>query len=238
MPTEFKLPELGENIDSGDIVDILVSEGDVVEEDQNLLEIETDKAVIEVPSTVHGKIQQIHVKEGTTVKVGAVLFTIEETTEAEDGEGKKEETGTEEVAVSAKEEALSEGEAISKESAEPPAAGAGEEKSAEPWTSPAEPPQLDEEVIYERPRPGKLVPAAPSVRRLAREIGVDIQAVPGSGPEGRITQEDVKKYSKQLHTRRQAAAGAPISTEPLPDFSKWGSVEIESMSNVRRKTAE
>lgn len=239
MSTEFKLPELGENIESGDIVDILVTEGDIVEKDQNLLEIETDKAVIEVPSPVRGKIQNVHIGEGDTVKVGELLFTIEDTDEeAEAAEEEAEEMA--EVAVREEAEAESGG-----AQATTPEGGVGggqpdaeTSESREPWASKAQPPSVGEHPVYEPPGPGNLVPAAPSVRRLAREIGVDIKAVPGTGPEGRITQEDVKKYSKQLHTQRQAAAGAPVSTEPLPDFSKWGPVETEPMSNVRRKTAE
>jgi len=239
MSTEFKLPELGENIESGDIVDILVTEGDIVEKDQNLLEIETDKAVIEVPSPVQGKIQEVHIGEGDNVKVGALLFTIEETEEEPPGEEESEATA-EPAEIAVQEEAESGGAQATAPEREagvsPPEAGAP--KPEEPWASKVQPPSLGEQPVYEPPGPGNLVPAAPSVRRLAREIGVDIKSVPGTGPEGRITQEDVKKYSKQLHTQRQAAAGAPISTEPLPDFSKWGPVETEPMSNVRRKTAE
>ncbi len=88
--------------------------------------------------------------------------------------------------------------------------------------------------------PDKVAPAAPSVRRFAREIGIDINAVPGSGPGGRISKEDVKRFSKQLHTQREASrpVSAAAEVKPLPDFSRWGAVQRKPMSTVRRRTAE
>jgi pyruvate dehydrogenase E2 component (dihydrolipoamide acetyltransferase) len=84
-----------------------------------------------------------------------------------------------------------------------------------------------------------VAPAAPSVRRLARELGVEIALVTGSGPEGRISIEDVQLYVKNALANIQAGGGAPARVEtPLPDFSKWGEVERKPMSNIRRKTAE
>lgn len=231
MATEFRLPELGEDDESGDIVDILVSEGDFITKDQNILEIETDKAVIEVPSTMSGQIAQIHINEGDSVEVGQLIFTIDEEGEAAEPAAPEEEPEEAEV-----EEEVS----AAAEKPEPPKeepAAAAEEKAAAK-AEPAEPRIPTELPTFEHPTPSKLVPAAPGIRRLAREIGVNISEVPGTGPRGRITSEDVKKYSKQLHRERRAAAGAPVATEPLPDFSKWGEVEAEPMSNVRRKTAE
>ena len=90
MTIEFKLPDLGENIESGDVVNILVSEGDVIEEEQNVLELETDKAVVEVPCSHAGKIKKIHVEPGDTVEVGTTVLTLEEGQGAEKEEKKKE----------------------------------------------------------------------------------------------------------------------------------------------------
>jgi len=230
MAKEFKLPELGENVEAGDIVDVLVAEGDVIEVDQNVLEIETDKAVIEVPSSVGGKITKVNVKKGESVNVGDTILEVEETGES---------AGEEEAAEEEKEEEKKE-EAPSKEvKAEEP------EKEPEPVQAPVEPPSKPESgrpAIPEQPKPGrpsgKAAPAAPSVRRLARELGVDINNVPGSGDNGRISQEDVKAYVKDLNTQRKQAGGMAIEGEPLPDFTKWGDVERESMSNVRKKTAQ
>ncbi len=231
MATEFRLPELGEDVESGDIVDILVSAGDIITKDQNILEIETDKAVIEVPSSLSGKIEQIHVKEGESVEVGQLIFTIEEEGEAEEPAAPEEETEEAEVEEEGTAKAVEPGPQEEEPVTDAEEKTAVEVESGEPRT-PAELP------TFEHPKPSKLVPAAPGVRRLAREIGVNITEVPGTGPRGRITPEDVKKYSKQLHRERRAAAGAPVATEPLPDFSKWGEVKTEPMSNVRRKTAE
>ena len=230
MAIEFKLPELGENVESGDIVEILVSTGDFVEKDQNILEIETDKAVIEVPSTISGNVQEIHVSPGDTVEVGQLIMTIEE---AEAGEAPAETPAEEsEEEPEAEEEAAPAEEETEEAEEAPEPAPQVEKQEPEPETPAPDQP------VHERPTPDRMVPAAPSVRRLAREIGVNISEVPGTGPRNRITAEDVKEYSKKLHTERKAAAGAPVSTEPLPDFSKWGDVERETMSNVRRKTAQ
>jgi len=232
MAQEYKLPELGENVESGDIVGILVAEGDYVEEDQNILEIETDKAVIEVPISLSGTIKKIHISEGDTVKVGQTIFTIEE------GEGEAVTAVTEEAEIESEEPRIK----VAEPEPEPETAEESEESASEPERV-TEEPEKTVEVLEpaERPSgPGRLVPAAPSVRRLAREIGVDISKVPGTGPKGRISAEDVKAYSKKLHQERGPAAGGGFAmpTEPLPDFEKWGDVEREAMSNVRKKTAE
>lgn len=226
MAQEYKLPELGENVESGDIVGILVAEGDYVEEDQNILEIETDKAVIEVPIPMSGTIKKIHISEGDAVEVGQTIFTIEE------GEG---EAAAGPEAAEEPEEETPESEPEPEEKPEEPAAEPEPERVTE------EPPQpVEVSDPARRPSgPGKLVPAAPSVRRLAREIGVDISQVPGTGPKDRISAEDVKAFSKKLHSQRQVSSGGVgVSQEPLPDFTKWGDVEREAMSNVRKKTAE
>jgi|SRR3990170_763833 len=210
MATEFKLPELGENIESGDLIKILVSVGDRVEKDQPVIELETEKATIEVPSSVSGTVKEIHVKAGQKIKVGQLVLTVE------DGAAGKAEAKVEKKAE--------------------PAPTAPEEKAktamAPAAVRPPAPPPRPE-------APREVAPAAPSVRRLARELGIDINKVPGSGPGGRISDEDVKAYAKHLITEGAAArpTAAPAAA-PLPDFSKWGEIERKPMSNVRRKTAE
>ncbi|HKZ53293.1 MAG TPA: 2-oxo acid dehydrogenase subunit E2 [Candidatus Acidoferrales bacterium] len=210
MATEFKLPELGENIESGDLIKILVSVGDRVEKDQPVIELETEKATIEVPSPVSGTVKEIHVKAGQKIKVGQLVLTVE------DGAAGKAEAKVEKKAE--------------------PAPTAPEEKAktamAPAAVRPPAPPPRPE-------APREVAPAAPSVRRLARELGIDINKVPGSGPGGRISDEDVKAYAKHLITEGAAArpTAAPAAA-PLPDFSKWGEIERKPMSNVRRKTAE
>jgi len=228
MATEFKLPELGENVESGDLIKVLVSVGDAIEKDQPVIELETEKATIEVPSPVSGTVKEIHVKEGQKVKVGQLVLTVE------DGAAGKAEAKAEKKA-----EPTPEAPEKKAKTAKGPAKveEAGEERKA-PAPAEARPPVP----AAPPPRPEvarEVAPAAPSVRRLARELGVDINQVPGSGPGGRISDEDVKAYAKRLITEGVAArpAAAPVAV-PLPDFSKWGEIERKPMSNVRRKTAE
>lgn len=207
MPTEFRLPELGENIESGDLIKVLVSTGDTVAQDQPVIELETDKATIEVPSPVSGKVKEIFVKNGDKLKVGQLIFTVDgEEAAKRNGSG---ETKTAEAATLA---------------TPPPAASAAPPQQApEARVLSVAAPATHGETSTE---PAGPAPAAPSVRRIARETGVDINRVAGTGPGGRITAEDIKRY----------AGGPPAAA--LPDFSRWGAIDRQPMSQIRRKTAE
>ncbi len=207
MPVQFALPDLGENIESGDVIRILVDVGDRLAEDQTVIELETDKAVIEVPSSVDGTITEILVQQGDTIAVGQPILEVE---------------GTTAPAVEETPPAVEE---------TPPAPAPAEEPTPTP-IPPA--PVVEEAPSAPTPTDGP-VPAAPSTRRLAREIGVDIAQVQGSGPGGRISIDDVKAHSKKLHAAR---AAAPTTAAPLPDFSQWGAVERQPMTKVREITAE
>ncbi|MDO9635286.1 MAG: 2-oxo acid dehydrogenase subunit E2 [Paludibacter sp.] len=246
----FVIPELGENITSATIVKVLVQVGDVIEVDQSVLELETDKATIEVPSDVNGKVLEIKVKEGDSVAIGQVMFSVEES------------AGAEKAVEAPKAEAVSAPEV--KEPANPPA----EQPPVEPKTpsdtpdspvsaelavvnkeepvvaaatsnAPTNPPKA---ILIENQPPilSNAAPAAPSVRRLAREIGVDVNQIKGSGPGGRILLDDVKAYSKGMHQQRNETQHirAEQHQEPLPDFSRYGETVKEPMSNIRQKTAE
>lgn len=229
MPTDVKLPELGENIESGQVVSVLVSEGDTINADQSIIEIETDKATVEVPSSAAGKVVTVHVKPGDELKVGAPILTIEAVGAVQTSPAKLPER---EVSVV---------EPTEKPLVKPPHAATKEEKSTE-----AEAEASSRKAVavampgVAMPGPGADVAASPSVRRLAREIGVDITAVAGTGPGGRISYDDVKAHSKLLHEKRETSQGMPLTVpaEQLPDFSTWGNVRREAMSNVRRRTAE
>jgi len=210
---EMKLPELGENIESADVLTVLVKEGDFVEKDQGIIEIETDKATIEVPSAYNGKVVSVLIKSGEKAKVGQPLAKIELS--------ETEETTLKEQAPSKPEEVRSE---LAEEVKEP---AKGERESIQPGERDNQPPITKGSA-----------PAAPSVRRIAREIGVDINQVKGSGPYGRISMDDVKSYAKKLNEGRTGQPSFGIKQEPLPDFSKFGSVEKKPMSNIRSKTAD
>ena len=207
MPVKFALPDLGENIESGDVIRILVDVGDHLAEDQTVIELETDKAVIEVPSSVDGTVTGILVQQGDTIAVGQPILEVEAAAAP----------AVEETPLAAEETP----------SAPVPV--------KEPTPTPIPPARVAEEAppAPTPTSPDGPVPAAPSTRRLAREIGVDIAQVQGTGPSGRISIDDVKAHSKKLH----AARGA-IPTTPLPDFSQWGAVERQPMTKVREITAE
>src|SRR5690554_3233695 len=233
MATEFKLPNLGENVESGDVVSVLVNEGDEITENQPILELETDKATVEVPSTIQGKVTQVHVSVGDTVQIGQVILTVEEVEAAAEAEEAK----ADEKAEVAAAESVSRPDPA--EEKEEPIAGEEEQKPTEE----AAPPRKGEVVDFRdrskaEPEPVAelLIPASPAVRRFAREIGIDISKVPGSGPRGRISVEDVKEYSRQLRSREPEKA-SPVPSPSLPDFSRFGEVRREPFSNVRRATA-
>ena len=218
MASEIKLPELGENIEKGDVVRVLVNAGDTIKPDQPLIELETDKATIEVPATTGGKILEVKVKPGDKVKVGQTLFIVERRAGGEAAP----------AATAAPTKAPEPAKAAepAKPAAEAPKAPA---PAPAPRATAAAPPPVNRV-------PGAIAPAAPSVRRYARELGVNIADVPGSGPAGRISQEDVTAFVKRVMT--SGGPSAAPKRQPLPDFSKWGPIEARPMSNIRRKTAE
>lgn len=284
MPTEFKIPELGENVSAGDVVRVLVKAGDTIEKDQPVLELETDKATIEVPSNVSGTVQDVKVKQGDKVKVGQVVLTLggeggaaeQPAQKGEESDGAKADApakkGGEAKADSGKTKSAA---AADAPKPQPQPAGAAEEgglsQAATPERTSGEgeaPEDEDADESKEQPRQkprGEVVdinrgaraaaapsggteaeaprttkpPAAPSVRRMARELGVDIGLVSGSGAGGRISTEDIQNYVKAALSGASSGAAAPRGAAvALPDFTKWGEVERKPMSNIRRKTSE
>jgi pyruvate dehydrogenase E2 component (dihydrolipoamide acetyltransferase) len=232
--TEFRLPELGENIDQGDLVRLMISPGAKVSEGQPVMELETDKAVVEVPSSVTGTVKEIKVKEGTKVKVGQVIFTLEGGGTAQTEKPKHAPVEH----ISEQHEArLSVQAAIQAEGKTEAQVFLPDQPQVQAPKSFAMPEQLGKVAGTEHRAPA---PAAPHVRRLAREIGVDIYEVKGSGPGGRISEDDVKVYAKSLLTSAsaQSAKSSHFAQPPLPDFTKFGKVERVSMRGVRRKTAQ
>jgi len=237
-PGEFKLPELGENISQGDLVRLMISPGTRVSEGQPVMELETDKAVVEVPSSVTGVVKEIKVKEGEKIKVGQVIFTLEGAAAAAPQPARPRNAPVEHVSgqhgARLAFQAAIKAEGKTEEQALPP---------DQPQQVPAQfsmPAQLGKVAGTEH---RQAIPAAPHVRRLARELGVDIYEVKGSGPGGRISEDDVKGYAKSLLSAAASAAQAPpraghFAQPQLPDFARWGKIERVSMRGVRRKTAE
>ncbi len=191
MPREFRLPDLGEGVTEGQIVRVLVSEGDQVTEDQPLLEVETDKASVEIPSPHTGVVTGVHVTEQQVVNVGDVMVTFDDA-----------ETGSSAVEVKP---------ADASARGRPSAAAT----PARPMSAPA--------------AGGRTKPASPAVRKLARQLGVDLQTVEGSGPGGRVIRDDVEK-----------AAGGPAHTAPAPgdDTDNWGPINREPITRARKAIAQ
>ncbi len=244
---EFKIPELGENVVQGDVTRVLVKVGDTVARDQSVLELETDKATIEVPSSVAGRITEVRVTPGDKVKVGSVVLVVDDSSAARgagNGAGAAKKAGvaarsavegqaSEEPKEQPKEQKVVPMSRASKPVPEQVSAAAGPALSGSP----------DEGRNVHPTDAGVAAPASPSVRRLAREIGVDIHQVQGSGPGGRISDEDVKEHARRILSSVGASGAAPRqagppAAVPLPDFQKWGAIDRQPMNNIRRKTAE
>jgi pyruvate dehydrogenase E2 component (dihydrolipoamide acetyltransferase) len=240
VPQELKLPEVGEGIESGTVVAVLVKVGDRIEVDQPLLELETDKAVVEMPSTVAGVVTKVHVQPNTEARIGQVVVTVDES--AADGPAEAAEAAAPEPEAqpsAATEETSASGAgaggapAAAPKAASAPAASPVPGPSTAPVAAPAAAP------LAAPTGPATPIPAAPSVRRLAREQGIDLRAVAGSGILGRISAEDVRRLAAgegDGAAPRPSAPTAQPTVQPLPDFSRWGETERVAMTGIRKVT--
>ncbi|MBS3944667.1 MAG: E3 binding domain-containing protein, partial [Melioribacter sp.] len=209
---EFKIPPLGENISSAQITKVLVKSGDKIAPDQIVLEIETDKATVEIPTEVGGIVKEVKVKDGDKVPVGSVAFTIKSSELRFGNESKS-----------------------TDEKSSAKIIDTTHDKTSQPITDnlkpilPKEHTHMPQTISVPKDISKVVVPAAPSVRRFAREIGIEISNVRGSGPGGRISIEDVKSFAKNLNQQIQKGGmiggGVSIPKETLPDFSKWGEID-------------
>ena len=242
MIVEIRLPEISENVESGDVTKVLVAPGDVVAVDQPLIELETEKAVFEVPSTAAGVVTQIDLKSGDSVKVGGVIAKIDTAAKAAESAPAAAPKPTPAPAPTTT--------PAPKAPAPAPAATAPAPKAPAPRAAePVEEPTADairNTVTAVAQESGMPAAASPTVRRLARELGIDINQVRGSGPSGRISSEDVQGFAKAIITA--AATGGPrpssgagvsaTAARALPDFARYGDVERTPMSKVRTLTAQ
>lgn len=262
MSTEIKLPSLGENIESGDVLSILVSEGDAVTADQDLLEIETDKATMPVPSPSAGTITKILISEGDTVEVGAALFQIEASDAAAapaperagsaptpppeakpeaKPEPKPEPTPAPTPAKaeddSARSAPVRDGDAHAEDIADGIVSGNDEVAIPVP-VAPTPAPSAGS--VPEKNVPGDgyaAAAASPTVRRLARELGVDLRRVRPAGGE-RITEEDVRAHVRQANQQTQATTAASGTNIPgTPSSDGGGATRLEKMSRMRQTIA-
>lgn len=253
MSTEFRLPDLGEGIHEAEVLAISIREGDLVKEDQPIFEVETDKAVVEIPSPFAGKVQKIHVKSGQIVTVGSVMVTFETAAVPAVAEPRKGESTKSPVTAPV--------------TAQGVPAGAPAPNLVQPSQGNGRAANLAADCL----RP---VPATPATRRLARDLGIDLHLIKGSGPGGRVLKEDVRsfaagslestmsvnplalsstgghdagKISSSSLATKYGESGGPAA-EPfgqlsmnadteLPDFSKYGPIQRVALRSIRRKTA-
>lgn len=258
MATEIKLPSLGEGIESGDVLEVLVKAGDVVKKEQSLVEMETDKATVSVPSPVAGKIVSVSVSEGQTVAVGQVIATIEASGSA----------------PASPAPAPAAPQAAAPQPAAPPPAPKPAPAPVAP-VAPAAAPRPTATVVVppaplapptpsappapvataEPPFAEDVIPAGPAIRRFAREVGVDLNGVQGTGEGGRITREDVLAVVRHANQSLQSRAASPAPVESAaPSKSSsaksgsdnkpgvaanddYGPIRIDRMTKIRKTIA-
>ena len=227
MATKLKLPDLGEGIDDADVLTVLVRNGQTVAKDDPIIEVESEKATLEVPAEAPGVITQILVSKGDTITVGQAILELEESDTTPDTTESDTTPDTTETnaAIGANEKAIP-----------PTAAPLQVDDAADPDSDTVAPNIASTTLPAKQSDEASTTPvfAAPSVRQFAREIGVDIRRVRGSGPANRISIDDVKAHAR---TRSVPETVAPLTSTPLPDFSPFGEVTRERMNRVRRATA-
>ncbi|WP_031431893.1 dihydrolipoyllysine-residue acetyltransferase [Methylomicrobium agile] len=213
---EIRVPDVG-NVTDIDVVEVLIKPGDVVELEQTVASLETDKAGMDLPSSAAGTVKEVFIKRGDKVSQGTLIATVA----AEEGKA----------------------EAKPKEAKAQPAPAPAEapkaEKAPEPVSAPAPAPVREAAAPLAAAAPGVIAHASPSVRLFARELGVDIAKVTaGSGRKGRILKEDVKAYVKKALTEQTVAAGGGIPPIPAVDFSVFGETETVKLSKIKRLTGQ
>jgi pyruvate dehydrogenase E2 component (dihydrolipoamide acetyltransferase) len=260
MTTEVKLPDLGDGIESGDVLEIFVEVGDVIQKGQDIVEMETDKATVTVPASVGGKVVKVLISEGDTVPIDGALLEVE----PDGGDGgsaapaeqpKPEQKQAEEAAAPETPTPASSQPAAPEPEPEPetaaPQAAPPPPRAPQPPPAPAQPAPAPSASSSE---PSTVIPAGPAVRRFAREVGVDLSRVVGSGENGRITREDVLSVVRSSSPSSQAvpstpaaappAAPKPVSPAPAAtpapgsaQQDEYGPVRVERMDRIRKTIA-
>jgi pyruvate dehydrogenase E2 component (dihydrolipoamide acetyltransferase) len=247
MAIDFKLPDLGENVESGDVLSVLVHEGDTIDANQNVIELETDKATVEIPCPHAGRVTKIHVAPGQTVPIGTVLLSIDAAAPS--------------AAPKAKPAAPEPAGAQAKQPAEPQPHAGAETKSAGRQSQPVA--GEDDEhgtaaavavdgksgsrnggapvaaaMPHEMPDGGSVAaPAGPSTRRLARELGVDLRRVTGTGPGGRITRDDIVSAVRHSSTMHKATPSRQNLPDGVEDQDAYGCVRKQPLTKIRKTIA-
>lgn len=261
MSTEVKLPELGDGIDSGDVLEVLVREGDTIRKDQGIVELETDKATVEVPSSLAGKVTRVHVQVGQTVPVGATLITVEPAAVEPAATGARPATHSSRPSLPTPPVSTT----AAPNQASPPPPSTTTPSTTRPSTpsapAPAPRPAASAPDRPIMPEPGPVgsatagsgtdspvgfsptttsagdhsagpVAAGPAVRRFAREVGVHLREIPGSGSGGRITREDVLGAVRQVNLAASQTKG-----KEAPQTDSWGVIRTEKLTKIRKTIA-
>ncbi len=244
MAIEVKLPDLGDGVDSGDVLEVLVSEGDTISKDQGLLEIETGKATLQVPSTAAGKVVKVHVQKGQSIPPGTVIVTLEgagaeKAAPAQPAKPQQSAPAPAPAPAPAAPPPKAEPAPAAPQAAAPapaPAAPAPAAPTPQPAPQPAPVATLAPQDVNDAEDGGD-VAAGPAVRRFAREVGVDLSRVTGSGPGGRITREDVLAVVRQASHAATTGGGKGKAASAGGTSDQWGSVRIEKMPKIRKVIA-
>ncbi|MCA9187093.1 MAG: 2-oxo acid dehydrogenase subunit E2 [Planctomycetales bacterium] len=238
MKIEVKLPDLGEGIECGDVLDVLVDRDEQISKGQDIIDLETDKATVAVPSSHGGRVTMIHACRGKTLHVGDTILILESSPDGTGGE-KPAATAAPPVEVGPPKVAV-----------EPPPQSTEPTRTAEPSkaaTAQSSGAQVEKAKVQEAkatPAPvtappagrSQVIPAGPSIRRFAREVGVDLTTVAGSGPGGRITRDDVLQVVRHANHAAQALRQEGTSAGPK-ETDTWGPIRRETASRVRRTIA-
>lgn len=214
---DIRLPNLSEGVSAGTVVAILVKPGDTIAKDQAIIELETEKAVAQIPTPAGGKVEKVHIKEGDKIQVGQLILSV---------------SGSGESAAAPAQAA--------------PAAPTIPQSPARMamQSAPTRAPTPGASHVYQS-KSGFPPPTSPSIRKMAAQLGLDLAHVPGTADGGRITLDDVRYYLQQLQSgalQGQAPAGGPSaaapSREPSVDFTKWGPVHKKPFTTLRQKISE
>ena len=227
MAVEFKLDNLGDDVESGDVLEIMVAVGDTIELEQGVIELETDKATMVVPSEFAGTVTKICCAEGDTLKPGDVLMEIE-------ASGAAAAAPAAEPAAPAPEPTPPPVAAEPTPPAPAPVAPAPTPVAATP--APAAPVKPTAPVVSTVPDGGQIA-AGPAIRRFAREVGVDLGSVSGSGGNGRIVREDVLRVVREGSASRPAGVGAASAIPAGSETDGFGPVRVEKMPKIRQTIA-
>jgi len=264
MAKDFNLPDLGEGIHEAQVINVKIKEGDTVKEDQMIMEVETDKAAVEIPVPFAGVVSKLYVQPGQTVKVGQPLLAV-------DGAG-----GSSAPAAPAAKSAPAAAPPPRPAAPKAPPAPPARPATASRPPPPTPPKPIHAQVAAQAPRPPAAparvaaeapaarrtdpdagsrspVPAAPAIRKLAREMNIELTEVHGTGPGGRIVREDLERYriagptgtggpgrTEQAPSRPAPSDGSPrpsAASEPLPDFAQWGPIRREPITQIRKAIA-